>query len=57
MSLHRDEMVAAQYFTAVAGMAAMRHCLTRPSSVRDRLADVRAIVERLDEFPNDLVTR
>ncbi|MBN2622184.1 MAG: class I SAM-dependent methyltransferase [Acidimicrobiales bacterium] len=55
MPPRRDEMVAAQYFTAVAGMAAMRHCLTRPSSVRDRLDDVRTIVERLDEFPNDLV--
>ena len=48
-------MVAAQYFAAVAGMAAMRHCLTEPSSVRARLDDVRAVVEALDEFPNNLV--
>ena len=48
-------MLAAQYFTAVAGMAAMRHCLTDPSMVRARLDDVRAVVDRLDEFPNNLV--
>jgi SAM-dependent methyltransferase len=48
-------MVAAQYFVAVAGMAAMRHCVTDPSAVRARLDDVRGVVERLDEFPNDLV--
>ncbi|HET8617655.1 MAG TPA: class I SAM-dependent methyltransferase [Acidimicrobiales bacterium] len=55
MAPRRDEMVAAQYFTAVAGMAAMRHCLTHPSTVRERLQDVRRVVEHLDEFPNDLV--
>lgn len=48
-------MLAAQYFIAVAGMAAMRHCLTEPSAVRSRLDDVRAVVHRLDEFPNNLV--
>jgi ubiquinone/menaquinone biosynthesis C-methylase UbiE len=51
----REEVLAAQYFTAVAGMAAMRHCLTEPSAVRARLDDVRAVVDRLDEFPNNLV--
>jgi ubiquinone/menaquinone biosynthesis C-methylase UbiE len=51
----REEMLAAQYFTAVAGMAAIRHCLTEPSTVRGRLDDVRAVVDRLDEFPNNLV--
>jgi SAM-dependent methyltransferase len=55
MAPRRDEMVAAQYFAAIAGMAAMRHCLTNPSSVRERLEDVRRVVEHLDEFPNDLV--
>ena len=48
-------MLAAQYFIGVAGMAAMRHCLTAPSAVRARLDDVRAVVDRLDEFPNNLV--
>jgi ubiquinone/menaquinone biosynthesis C-methylase UbiE len=51
----RDEMVAAQYFAAVAGMAAMRHLLTRPSTVRPRLDDVSRVVGSLDTFPNDLV--
>ena len=48
-------MVAAQYFTAVAGLATMRHCITEPSAVRARLHDIRRIVEGLDRFPNDLV--
>ena len=52
--IHRDELVAAQYFTAVAGMAAMRQCVTRPSAVRERLDDVSRVVASLDEFPNDL---
>lgn len=54
MPVRRDVLVAAQYFTAVAGLAAMRHCLTRPSSVRARLDDVREVVAHLDEFPNNL---
>jgi ubiquinone/menaquinone biosynthesis C-methylase UbiE len=54
MVLRRDEMVAAQYLAAVAGMAAMRRCLVEPSAVRARLDDVRTVVEHLDEFPNDL---
>jgi ubiquinone/menaquinone biosynthesis C-methylase UbiE len=48
-------MVAAQYFTAVAGLATMRHCITEPSAVRARLDDIRRIIEGLDRFPNDLV--
>jgi ubiquinone/menaquinone biosynthesis C-methylase UbiE len=51
---HRDELVAAQYFVAVAGLAALRQCLDRPSAVRPRLDDVAAVVEHLDEFPNSL---
>lgn len=54
MGSHRDELVAAQYFVAVAGTAALRHCLTRPSSVRARLDDIAGIVGALDRFPNDL---
>jgi ubiquinone/menaquinone biosynthesis C-methylase UbiE len=50
----RDTLVAAQYFVAVAGLAAMRSCLTRPGAARPRLDDVRRVVEHLDEFPNDL---
>jgi ubiquinone/menaquinone biosynthesis C-methylase UbiE len=52
--LHRDTLIAAQYFAAVAGTAAMRRCLTRPSSVLDRLEDVRQVTAHLDEFPNNL---
>jgi ubiquinone/menaquinone biosynthesis C-methylase UbiE len=54
MPLRTDTLIAAQYFTAVAGMAAMRHVLVEPSLVRDRLDDIRAVVEHLDEFPNNL---
>jgi ubiquinone/menaquinone biosynthesis C-methylase UbiE len=47
--------VAAQYFTAVAGLAALRHCLTEPSTVRARLDDIGRVIEELGRFPNDLV--
>jgi ubiquinone/menaquinone biosynthesis C-methylase UbiE len=50
----RDTLLAAQYFVAVAGMAAMRSCLTHPTAARPRLEDVRRVIEHLDEFPNDL---
>ena len=52
--MRRDTLVAAQYFAAVAGLAAVRRRLTHPSAVRDRLDDVRRVVEHLGEFPNDL---
>src|ERR671917_2014165 len=54
MAPRRDTLLAAQYFVAVAGMAAMRSCLTHPTAARPRLDDVRGVVEHLDEFPNDL---
>jgi ubiquinone/menaquinone biosynthesis C-methylase UbiE len=54
MAPRRDTLLAAQYFAAVAGMAAMRSCLTHPTAARPRLDDVRGVVEHLDEFPNDL---
>ena len=54
MPPRRDTLIAAQYFVAVAGMAAMRSCLTRPSAARGLLQDVRGVVGHLDEFPNDL---
>jgi hypothetical protein len=47
-------MVAAQYLTGIAGLAAMHRCLTEPSAVLARLDDVRRVVEHLDEFPNNL---
>ncbi len=54
MNARRDTMIAAQYFVAVSGLAAMRRCLTGPSAVRPRLDDVCRVVEHLDEFPNNL---
>jgi SAM-dependent methyltransferase len=54
MPIHHDTLIAAQYLAGVSGLAAMRHCLTRPSAVRDRLDDVCTIVEHRDEPPYDL---
>ena len=54
MAPRRDTLLAAQYFVAVAGMAAMRSCITRPTEAMPRLDDVRGVIEHLDEFPNDL---
>src|SRR5262245_16889328 len=55
MPAQGDERDAAKYFTAVAGMAALRHCITNPALVRERLDDVCRVVRGLDEFPNNLV--
>src|SRR5690242_17510323 len=54
MTTRQDTLLAAQYFVAVAGLAAMRRCMTEPSAVRARLDDVRHVVEKLDEFPQNL---
>ncbi len=51
---HRDWFPAGQYFLGVAGLAAMRRILARPSEGRPRIEEMRAIAERFDEFPNDL---
>lgn len=40
MTTRRDTMLAAQYFVAVCGVAAMRHVLTEPSAVRPRRTDL-----------------
>lgn len=52
--IHRDVFPAGQYFLGVAGMAAMRDILRRPSEGRDRVADVRSVIDGWDAFPNDI---
>lgn len=52
--IHRDWFPAGQYFVGLAGMAAMRRILSRPSEGRARIDEVRAVIESYDEFPNDL---
>jgi SAM-dependent methyltransferase len=54
MVIHRDELISAQYFLAVAGVAAMRRILISPSDVLPRLEDARRVIEGLDEFPNNI---
>ena len=54
MVVRRDELIAAQYFLAVAGVAAMRKILLAPSEVLPRLEDARRVIEHLDEFPQNL---
>src|SRR5262249_49762439 len=54
MEIRRDELVAAQYFLGVAGVAAMRRILTTPAEVWPRLEDARRVIEHLDEFPQDI---
>jgi hypothetical protein len=53
--LHRDEFRAGQYFVGVAGMAMMRRILARPSEGRPRLDEVRDVLDRFDDFPNNIV--
>lgn len=47
--------MAGQYFLAVAGMAAMRRVLSRPSEGLPRLDEMRQVVDGFDRFPNDIV--
>lgn len=51
---HRDSFVAGQYFAGVAGMAAMRSILSRPSEGRPRMDEIREVVRTWDEFPNNI---
>ena len=53
--VHRDQFVAGQYFLAVAGMAAMRRILSRPSEGGPRIDEMKQIVAGFDEFPNDIL--
>lgn len=54
MVIRRDELIAAQYFVAIAGVAAMRRILIEPSAVLPRFEDARRVIEALDEFPQNL---
>jgi ubiquinone/menaquinone biosynthesis C-methylase UbiE len=54
MVVHRDELISAQYFLAVAGVAAMRRILISPSDVLPRLEDARRVIGALHEFPNNI---
>ena len=54
MVVHRDELISAEYFLAVAGVAAMRRILISPSAVLPRLEDARRVIGALDEFPNNI---
>jgi ubiquinone/menaquinone biosynthesis C-methylase UbiE len=47
-------MKAGEYFTAVAGLAMIRNVVTDTPRARERMADVRRIVEKFDEFPQSL---
>lgn len=45
---------AGEYLLAVQGLAMIRSCMSQPSLLRERLDDIRNIVDRFDEFPNSL---
>ena len=45
---------AGEYFIAVQGLAMMRHLLTDPAIAKDRMDEVRTIIERFEEFPQTL---
>ena len=47
-------MRAGEYFAAVAGFAMMRNIVTDTPLAQERMADVRRIVEKFDEFPQSL---
>lgn len=53
--VHRDSFVAGQYFLGVAGMAAMRKILSRPSEGAPRVAEMQQIAAAWTDFPNDIL--
>ena len=50
----QQTMLAGEYFVAVQGFAMMRHVITDTPRAKRRMAEVRAIAEKFDEFPNTL---
>lgn len=52
--VHRETFLSGQYLAAVAGMAAMRRILSRPSEGRPRLDEMRSVFDAFDEFPNNI---
>lgn len=52
--VHRETLLAGHYFMGVAGMAAMRRVLSRPSEGRPRIEEIRGLAAAFDEFPNNL---
>ena len=52
--VHRDSFVAGEYFAGIAGMAAMRAILSRPSEGRPRIAEIREVIRTWNEFPNNV---
>jgi ubiquinone/menaquinone biosynthesis C-methylase UbiE len=49
-----DRLRAGDYYLAVEGLALIRTCITEPSRSAARVAEITAIVEHYDEFPNSL---
>jgi ubiquinone/menaquinone biosynthesis C-methylase UbiE len=47
-------LLAGQYFLAVEGLALLRHVLRDPPAGEPRVAEIKKIVARFDEFPNSL---
>ena len=45
---------AGEYFLAVEGLAMIRSVIAQPSRARARVDEVRAIIDRFDEFPQSL---
>jgi len=54
MSREAEVLRAGQYFLAVQGMAMIRACFARPSEARERVDEMRGVLEHFDEFPNSL---
>lgn len=51
MTERHDMLRAGEYFLAVQGFAMMRTCVTHPSIARQRVVDMRRVLDHFDEFP------
>jgi ubiquinone/menaquinone biosynthesis C-methylase UbiE len=54
MPEEREILRAGEYFLAVEGLAMIRSVVLRPSLARERVPEIRTIIERFDEFPQTL---
>ena len=54
MTRRTETLRSGQYFLAIQGLALVRRALTHPSTGEPRIAEIRDIAAKFDEFPNDL---
>ena len=55
MAERTDILRAGEYFLAVQGLAMIRSCASHPSAARQRVDEIRTILDHFDDIPNSLL--